>query len=42
MEEVMVSDALKISITAVICCILAVYKESDTLYQKAVEDGGGQ
>ena len=34
MKEVMASDALEISITAVIGCILALYKESDTLWQK--------
>ena len=34
MKEVMASDALEISITAVIGCVLALYKESDTLWQK--------
>jgi hypothetical protein len=34
MKEVMASDTLKTSITAVIGCVLALYKESDTLWQK--------
>jgi hypothetical protein len=34
MKEVMVSDALKISITAVTYWVLIPYKESDALYQK--------